>query len=224
MIIIAEAGINHHGSLDDAMKLVDAAKYAGADAVKFQTFWNIYRLNDYELRTGQWIALKNYCDEQEITFLSTPHTFHAIHFLEDMVPMYKIASQFLYNPNFLMEVANKGKPVILSTGSLNHINGMATTEEIMMALKWLHGTPQLSLLQCVSKYPCEDSHSERIDELRKMCLNVGLSDHTKNLKPMKGLSIYEKHLKLSGTTPIDDEVSIDEHEFKRMVEYLRKKK
>ncbi len=138
--IIAEAGVNHDGSLGVAYKLVDAAKEASADAVKFQTFKaeNVVSKNaekakyqkkttdagesqfemikKLELSFNDFAKLKEYCDKKEIMFLSTPFDYESVDFLEDLVPLYKVGSGEITNLQFLEYIAKKGKPIILSTG------------------------------------------------------------------------------------------------------------
>ena len=146
--IIAEAGVNHNGDINIAKKLVDAAKYAGADAIKFQTFKSENLVTPYvemaeyaeknigkkethyemlkklELDYQSFIEIKKYCDIKEIIFLSTPHSGKEdVDFLEDLVPAYKIGSGDLNNVPILKYIAKKQKPIILSTG-------MATMDEI----------------------------------------------------------------------------------------------
>jgi len=127
--IIAEAGVNHNGNVKLAKKLIDVAKDAGADAVKFQTYKteelvakkikkNYFEtLKRLELPYETFNDLKEYCDKRKIIFLSTPHCDNAIDFLEQLVPAYKIASGDLTNLPFLEKVAKKKKPIILSTGT-----------------------------------------------------------------------------------------------------------
>lgn len=220
MMIIAEAGINHNGSLDIAKDLVDAAKDAGADAVKFQTFWGITRLEKYELLPGQWKNLKNYCDNKEITFLSTPHTFEAIHFLDDLVPIHKVASTYLGNANFLMEVNSKNKPILLSTGNIMKNDGMASLEEIRNAIKYVD-LNRTTLMICQSKYPSNNIDMEREHYLRQMgCKTVGLSDHSKLIK-IPRYQVIEKHFMLEDLECIDKDVSLTPSEFKEMVKWLK---
>jgi len=220
MKIIAEAGINHNGDFELAKKLADAAKYAGADAVKYQTFWNIYRLKKYEFTKKQWVDLKKYCDKIGITFLSTPHTFEAIHFINKLVPYHKIASTYLGLPNFLMEVADKKKPILLSTGSLIHNDGMATLEEIRNAVSYIKDA-NITLMHCVSQYPCNNICRDREHWLSMWGYNIGLSDHTKNLVYDKTYPYIEKHLMLENIKCIDECVSITPNEFKEMVKCLK---
>ena len=220
VMIIAEVGINHNGEISLAKELVDVAKDVGADAVKFQTFNNITHLKNYELSYSEFVKLKKYCDKKQIIFLSTPHTFEAIHFLDELgISMFKVASTYLGLPNFLMEIASKGKPVMLSTGSLIHTDGMATNEEIMHALRYLDKSQKVILLHCVSKYPCKEPHYERINELKSLCANVGLSDHSKTIEIPK-VPYIEKHLMLDGVECIDELVSLIPSDFKKMVRYV----
>ena len=217
--VIAEAGINHNGRLDIAKELVDKAVETGADAIKFQTFKYITKLTKYQLSYSDFVELKFYCDKKNIIFLSTPHTFDAIHFLDEIVPMFKIASTYLTNANFLMEVAKKEKPILLSTGNLMHNNGMATYEEITNALSFIPNA-EVILLHCISRYPCMESYPERIPELKKLGYLVGFSDHTKSIKVPK-VPVIEKHFMLEDIDCIDKDVSLTPTEFKQMVELLK---
>ena len=152
--------------------------------------------------------------------MSTPHTFKAIHFLDDIMPIYKIASTYLGLPNFLLEVARKNKPIYLSVGNIIHNNGMATDEEIKNALSFIPNA-DVTLLHCVSKYPCIDPHYERIDELRKFNLPVGLSDHTKNIEIPKNISVLEKHFMLDNQKCIDSNVSLPPYEFMKIINSIK---
>ena len=138
--IIAEAGVNHNGQLELAYQLVDKAKEAGADAVKFQTFnpkklvskfakmatyqkKNIGKeksqqemLTELTLERNDFVKIKEYCNERGILFLSTPFDEESADFLMDLVPYYKIGSGEVTNLPFLKHIANMGKPIILSTG------------------------------------------------------------------------------------------------------------
>jgi sialic acid synthase SpsE len=214
-MIIAEAGISNNGSIKLAKKLVDVAKRSGADAVKFQTFWDIGRLKEYELTKAEFIELKEYCDKKGILFLSTPHCKDAIYFVDELVPIHKIASPYITDEIFVKEIASREKPVLMSTGSLEHVDGMATDNEIKRALKWLEGC-EVILLHCVSKYPCYFTHLERIEQLKKFGKTVGLSDHSKEIYLPK-YPIVEKHIKLFNSECIDDNVSLDPDEFRAFV-------
>ena len=216
--VIAEAGINHNGKLKNAKTLVDVAYNAKADAVKFQTFWNINRLKKYELTKEEWYDLENYCCYKGIQFLSTPHTFEAIHFLEDMVPMYKVASSYLGFPDFLMEVASKNKPILLSTGSLIHDAGIATNEEIKNALSFIPKA-EVILMHCVSHYPCNFPQFNTMFRLKEFNRQIGISDHSKLLQIPRA-SYVEKHIKLNNNC-IDKDVSLTPEQFKIFVKNMR---
>ncbi len=217
-LIIAEAGINHNGDLRLAKKLVDASVSSGANAVKFQTFKESeikYKNITYE----ETKELKEYCDKKGIMFLSTPHSFSAIDFLDSLVPMYKVASSFILKRDFLRKVASKGKPILLSTGSMINKDGMATLKEIGAALRWIPKA-NVTLLHCVSKYPCTDSHLERVSVLKRVFGKpVGLSDHTKDTEIKIKCSIIEKHIMLDKNC-VDKDVSLTPPEFKKMVNGL----
>jgi sialic acid synthase SpsE len=218
--IIAEAGINHNGSLSTAKELIDAAVKAKADAVKFQTFWNISKLRQYELSKEEFHKLKEYCNNCGIDFLSTPHTFDAIHFLDDLVSMYKVASTYLGNINFLREVAGKNKTILLSTGSLLHDDGMATNEEIKNALSYIPNS-KVVLMHCVSKYPCDNPRFDILHRLKEFNTTIGISDHSRHIEVPRA-SVLEKHLKINDNC-IDRDVSLTPSEFKEFVKYVRKK-
>jgi sialic acid synthase SpsE len=218
--IIAEAGINHNGDVDVAGKLIDVAVDAGADAVKFQTFWDIHRLKKYELTPEEFRFLHKYCQIKKIEFMSTPHTFEAIHFLNELVSTYKVASTYLTNANFLREVADKGKPILLSTGSLVHDNGMATDEEIVNALSFIPDA-NVTLMHCISKYPCRQVNFKRAFELEKFHKTVGISDHSKRIRPYYA-PIIEKHFRLNDIDGPDTSVSLLPEELKKFVKGVKK--
>jgi len=218
--IIAEVGISHNGNLNIAKKYVDAASDCRANAVKFQTFWGIDRLRRYELTKKEFYELEEYCNYKDIQFLSTPHTFEAIHFLEDMMPMYKVASEYLGNINFLREVADKDKPILLSTGSLIHNDGMATNEEIKNALSFISDA-NVILMHSVSHYPCNNPQFGMMGRLKEFNRTIGISDHSQLIEIPRA-SYLEKHLKLDDNC-IDKDVSLNPTEFKEFVKYVRKK-
>lgn len=248
VFIIAEAGVNHNGKLTLAKKLVDAAKAAGADAVKFQTFEaedvvtknapmaeyqerNVGKketqqemLKKLELKYEDFEVLKKYCDEKGIIFLSTPHS-DVIDFLNHLVPAYKIGSGDLTNIPFLEKVARKCKLMILGTG-------MATLKEVKEALKAIYaqGGRQVVMLHCTTSYPCpiEDVNLRALQTMQKKldCL-VGYSDHTLGITvPIMaatlGAVVIEKHFTLDRTLPgPDHKASLEPHELKEMVEAIR---
>jgi len=245
--IIAEAGVNHNGSLDLAKKLVDVAKEAGADAVKFQTFKaedlatkksklaeyqkknkkgnQLDMLKGLELKDSNFRELKIYCTSKKIIFLSSPHTEDAINFLDPLLTIYKIGSGDLNNPRFLEKVTKKKKPIILSTG----MSDLSEVEEAVKAIKKA-GNQKISLLHCTTSYPCDfkDVNLRAMITLKnKFGLPVGYSDHTLGTEVAVaavalGAEIVEKHItldkKMSGP---DQMASLDLKEFKRMVEEIR---
>jgi len=230
--IIAEAGVNHNGSLEMALRLVDAAAEAGADAVKFQTFkaekvisptapkaayqkQNLERgesqldmVRRLELSYDDFRSLEAHCRERDILFLSTPCDDDSIDFLFDLgVPAYKIGSGDLTHHDHLRHIARKGRPIILSTG-------MATFDEVDAALGILReaGVLEIALLHCVSSYPAppEDCHLRAIGAMaERFSVPVGWSDHTLGLHValaavVLGACILEKHLTLDRSLPGPD--------------------
>ncbi|MCL6557482.1 MAG: N-acetylneuraminate synthase [Firmicutes bacterium] len=226
VFIIAEAGVNHNGSLEIAKLLVDAALRAGADAVKFQTFdpeqvvtrtaaratyqqMNMPSHNETQLEMVRRLMLsyedfrqlKSYCDQSGIMFLSTPFDYCSVDFLDDLgVPVFKVASGELVNYPFLKYVAAKGKPLIISTG-------MATLEEVGEALAVLQGTrkgTEITLLHCTSNYPAsyEEVNLRAMVSMRQVFgLPVGYSDHTLGIEVAVaavalGACVIEKHFTL----------------------------
>ena len=208
IFIIAEAGVNHNGDSKLAFRLVDKAKEAGADAVKFQTFKSEQlvsrnvalaqyqkdnmpeaRENQYqmlkrlELSFDNFKRIKEYCGKKDIIFLSTPFDYESADFLEEIVPLYKISSGDLTNLPFLEYIARKNKPVILSTG-------MSTLSEVKEAVaaiqknqKSISASPYspLILLHCTTNYPCPyaEVNLGAMQTLRDTFgLPVGYSDHT----------------------------------------------
>ena len=248
VFIIAEAGVNHNGKLRIAKQLVHAAKWAGADAIKFQTFKaedlvsenvdmanyqkkntgisgkQIEMLKKLELNNHDFIDLKKYCDRKGILFLSTPHTRDAIDFLEPLIPLYKIGSGDLTNIPFLLKIAKIGKPMIISTG-------MATIEEIRESLDQINKyNKNTILLHCTTSYPCPitEVNLRAMQTLEKEfgCL-VGYSDHTLGINVMVtaarfGAVIIEKHLTLDKDMEgPDHKASIDPIELKEAIHKIR---
>jgi N-acetylneuraminate synthase len=247
--IIAEAGVNHNGKLKLAKKLVDTAVDAGCDAVKFQTYKSkgvvtkdsdlaeyakknigrnlkqIKMIKKYELKYDDFKELKKYCDKKNIIFLSTPHSFDAIDFLEKLVPAYKFGSGDLTNIPALEYAAKKNKPMILGTG-------MATLKEIKYAVDAIKktGNKKFILLHCTTNYPCpiEEVNLNAMITLQKEldCL-VGYSDHTMGITvPIMartlGAVIIEKHFTLDRSLQgPDHKASLEPNELKKMVEEIK---
>jgi len=247
--VIAEAGVNHNGNINLAKKLIDTAKEAGADAVKFQTFKaenvvienaemaeyqkkNIGRsetqlkmIKRFELGYKDFIELKKYCDRKKITFLSTPHSEDAIGFLEPLVPAYKIGSGDLTNLPFLEKIAKKKKPIILSTGMANLSEVRGTVRTIKK-----QGNNKIILLHCTTNYPCpleEVNLKAMLTLKREFNLPVGYSDHTLGiLVPIMavtlGAKVIEKHFTLNKNLPgPDHKASLEPKELKEMVKVIR---
>lgn len=247
--IIAEAGVNHNGSYELACKLVDAAKSAGADCVKFQTFKsealvsNNAQKADYqkdttgegtqedmlrklELPYEEFIKLKDYCDKVGICFLSTPFDFDSIDFLDSIdMPFWKIPSGEVTNYPYLVALAKTGKPVVMSTG-------MCDMDEIKAAVRVLqeNGTKDIKLLHCNTEYPTpfEDVNLRAMLTLKEAFgLKVGYSDHTKGIEvPIAavamGASIIEKHFTLSRDMEgPDHKASLEPEELSLMVKSIR---
>lgn len=239
-MIIAEAGINHNGLTALALELVDEAKEAGADAIKFQTYnpATILRDNDPDkdmliqlaLSFVSFVDISNHCRKVGIEFLSTPECPETLHFLIEHCGMarIKIGSGDLTNTKLLESAKNTGLPVLLSTG-------MATLPEIVMVADRMINKPsyeswnRLTVLHCVSCYPTayERANLSVITTLKTMYPNVGYSDHTIGaVAPIAavalGASVIEKHFTLDTRVPGPDHfMSMPPHEFKQMVSDIR---
>jgi pseudaminic acid synthase len=249
--IIAEMSANHGHSFEKALKVVRAAKDAGADAIKLQTYtpdtltidcrrpefmvgegtlWegkNLYDLYSEAHTPWEWQPeLKKEAERLGMHCFSTPFDDTAVDFLERMeVPAHKVASFELVDTELLRKVASTSKPVILSTG-------MATFEEIVEAVQTLRwaGCSQLALLKCTSAYPSrpEDMNLRTISDLAESFdVPVGLSDHTLGIAvPVAaialGACIIEKHFTLSrGDGGPDSAFSLEPSEFRQMVTSVR---
>jgi N,N'-diacetyllegionaminate synthase len=230
--IIAEAGVNHNGDLGLAKTLIEAAKTAGADAVKFQTFSTddlaldtapkasyqrgttdkaesqYQMLKKLELKQEEFADLKLYADQVGITFLSTPYDLESARYLAELgVGAIKIASIDITNHPLLKEVARLGLPILLSTG-------MATLGEIEQGLAVVNngGNSQVVLLHCVTNYPIkeEEANLRVMGTLRQAFdVPVGYSDHTVGLAaPLAavalGAVVIEKHFTLDRDSPGPD--------------------
>lgn len=248
--IIAEAGVNHNGSVEIAKRLIDAAKTCGADAVKFQTFkaeklvTRSAEKAEYQKRAGgagdsQFEMLKrlelveddfrlllHHCTQVGIEFLSSPFDEESADMLDSLgMATFKIPSGEITNHPFLEHVARKGKPVILSTG-------MSTLGEVEEAVGILcaGGAPRLTLLHCVTEYPApyEEINLNAMLTLRAAFgLEVGYSDHTPGIEvPVAavalGATVIEKHFTLDNTMDgPDHRASLDPDLFGLMVQAIR---
>ncbi len=243
--VIAEAGLNHCGSKERALALVRAAKWAGADAVKFQTFRadrlassrpaalshvkdqpNLQELfKKLELPFDAFRALFKEAKRLEIDFLSTPFDEESADFLDDLgVTAFKIASGDITHRPLLERVASKGKPVLLSTG-------MSTAEEIEKAIDWMHtqSNDQTILLHCVSSYPAkaEELNLKSVEYLRdRFGVPIGFSDHSvgslgATVAVALGAQVIERHFMVETRGDIPDlAVSMDAKQLKSHIEEL----
>lgn len=250
VVIIAEAGVNHNGSLELAKRLAEQARNAGADYVKFQTFkaeklvtldarkadYQIENtghadsqfdmLKKLELTYDDFRELKQYCDKIGISFLSTPFDSDSMDFLGELgIDFFKIPSGEVTNLPYLERIAAAGLPVVLSTG-------MCTVEEIEAAVNILKNKSckDISILHCTTEYPApvEECNLNVIETLkRRFNVRVGYSDHTEGiLVPVvavaRGARIIEKHFTLDRNMEgPDHRASIEPQELKEMVEKIR---
>ncbi len=251
VFIIAEAGVNHNGDIRLAYALIDAAKQAGVDAIKFQTFKTEkivtrsadtaeYQKNNsgknetqfdlikkLELSYPQFEELHRYCQQLGLCFLSTPDEPESLDFLVDKldIPVIKIGSGEINNYPYLRQIAAKNRPMILSTG-------MSTLVEVEKAVKTIQAISNapLSLLHCTTNYPCPMDQVNLLAMLtmkREFNLPIGYSDHTLGIEvPVAatalGATIIEKHFTLDRTLEGPDHLaSLDPIELKQMVLAIR---
>ena len=247
--IIAEAGVNHEGSMETAKKLIDEAKEGGADAIKFQTYkagtiaskdspayWDTdkeptesqYKLfKKYDkFWKDEFVELKKYCDNADIEFLSTPFDVEAADFLNDLMPVFKISSSDITNKPFIEHICQYKKPLILSTGA-------SYLYEIEEAVYWVENKEvPLALLHCVLNYPTDDKNANlgMIKGLKQKYPErlIGYSDHTlpKDMKvleiaTMMGATIIEKHFTYDKSLPGNDHYhAMDMEDLKVFNKYL----
>jgi sialic acid synthase SpsE len=228
VFIVAEAGINHNGNIIQAKRLVNAAKVAGADSVKFQLFSSFPHLRRYEFKKEQWIELFVHCRQSRMAFFVTPFDKEAVKFLDRQgQTIWKIPSNpaVVNNPQLLEQIAKtkNRKLTIISTG-------ISDDNDIQRVLNFFDDK-KVVLLHCVSKYPCpiKELNLDRIKHLKETFnVPVGFSDHsisiTAPLEAVKlGASVIEKHLTMSRSAEgPDHQASLEPHDFKRMVEYIRR--
>lgn len=232
--VIAEIGVNHEGSMDQAKRLIELAKKGGADAAKFQSYkadtlaskhspayWDTTKeptksqhqlFQKYDkFGAKDYVALAEHCRTVGIEFLSTPFDDAAIDFLDPLMTFYKVASADLTNIPFLRKVGAKGKPVVLSTGA-------STLGEIDMAVDALDkaGGKGVVLLHCVLNYPTPDAnaHLGMITGLKRAYPDrlIGYSDHTLPdpfmtslvTATLLGAVVIEKHFTHDKTLPGND--------------------
>lgn len=253
VLIIAEAGVNHNGDLQKAIELIDVASKAGVDIVKFQTFkadkivsktarkakyqseniggdddsqYNM--LKSLELSEDDHTTLINECEKRGIQFLSTAFDVDGIDFLDNLgMPFFKSPSGEITNYPYLKRLAEKEKPVVLSTG-------MADMEEVKSAVQVLteNGLDQqdISILHCNTEYPTpmEDVNLKTMNTIgNELGIQIGYSDHTLGIEvPIAavalGAKIIEKHFTLDRNLPgPDHRASLEPDELKEMVKAIR---
>ncbi len=249
-LIIAEAGVNHNGSLDLALKLCDAAKESGADVVKFQTWitekiitHNVdqadYQTKNTGIKESQFDMLKRlelpfedfrkikrHCDDIGILFASTADEEESLDFLIDIgIPFIKIGSGDIGNVSFLRYIGSKKMPTLLSTG-------MSTLADVDISVNALKegGASDITLLHCTTNYPCpyEEVNLRAMTTIQDAFhLPVGYSDHTIGSEVAVaavalGAKVIEKHFTLDRRMEGPDHLaSTEPDEFKRMVEKIR---
>ena len=249
--IIAELSANHGNSLDTVFKTIDAAKRAGANAIKLQTYtadtitlngtqehfkikqgthWdgiNLYDLYQSAALPWEWHALIfDYAKKVGIDCFSSPFDATAVELLESLnTPAYKIASFEITDIPLISLVASKNKPIIISTG-------IANLKDIELAIETCinEGNKDISLLKCTSEYPASPKNANLLtipDMQKRFEVRVGLSDHTMGIEgPIVavtlGATIIEKHFILDKTIGGPDaHFSLDENEFTSMVKGVR---
>lgn len=248
--IIAEMSANHNQNFNKAVKIIEAASKAGADAIKLQTYtqdtltincdrkefkikdtiWNGKNLYDlYKEASTPWKwhpKLKKVAETLGLDFFSTPFDFSSVDFLFKLdIPVFKIASFEIVDFPLLRKIAETQKPIIMSTG-------MASIAEIHDAVEIIRktGNNKIALLKCTSAYPAlpEDMNLKTIKHLSETFhVPTGLSDHTMEITvPIIavtiGASIVEKHFTLSRSDPgPDNSFSLEPKEFKTMVDAIR---
>ena len=248
--IIAEAGVNHNGNIIIAKKMIDFAKEAGVDYIKFQTFIpenlvskyakiaeyqkiatvsdesQLQMLRKLMLSKNEFIELSDYCKATSIGFISTPFDLESVDFLNSFnMDFWKVPSGEITNLPYLVEIAKTGKPIILSTG-------MSDLDEIDAALNVLHsnGAGKITLLHCNTQYPTpiEDVNLNAMLTLKdRYKCDVGYSDHTLGIEvPIAavalGATVIEKHFTLDRNMEgPDHKASLEPNEFKSMVSAIR---
>ncbi len=248
--IIAEAGVNHNGSVETAKQLIYEAKRIGADCVKFQTFKasqivtqkspkaayqlevtdklesQYDMLQKLELDHNSYKDLMDLCMEQEIDFMSTPYNIEDVDFLDSLgVSSFKIASGQLTELPFLKYVAKKGKRIYLSTG----MGTLANVYDAVEAIK-SEGNDDLIVLQCTTNYPSniEDANILAMVSMGHSCnVQIGYSDHVANnyacyAAVSLGASVIEKHFTLDRTMAgPDHSSSLNPQEFEDLINGIR---
>ncbi len=248
--VIAEAGVNHNGDINLALKLIDAAVGAGVDCIKFQTFKaenlvsskaqkaeyqkkttgssesQLDMIKKLELSYNDFSLIHNYCKQKNIDFASTPFDMESIEYLKTIdMPFWKISSGEITNLPYLVEIAKTKQPIIMSTGMCE----LWEIDEAMQVLKE-NGSSDIVLLHCNTEYPTpfEDVNLLAMNVLKERYdVKVGYSDHTVGIEiPIAavalGATIIEKHFTLDKTMEgPDHKASLEPQELKAMVDAIR---
>lgn len=250
VFIIAEAGVNHNGSIEIARKLIDEGARCGVDAVKFQSFKakNLvtkaakqaeYQKNNMGKEVSQYEMLKslelsyedhieliNYSKEKGVMFLSSPFDLESIDMLDSLgIEIFKVPSGEIENVPYLRKIGKTGKKVILSTG-------MSNLSDIEFALEILKesGTKDITVLHCNTDYPTimEEVNLKAMNTIEKaFSVKIGYSDHTKGIEiPIAavalGAKVIEKHFTLDRNMEgPDHKASLEPNELKMMVDSIR---
>lgn len=247
VMIIAEAGVNHNGNINLAKKLIEEAKKAGADYVKFQSFKTeklvsrnaekaeyqkkttgssesqFDMIKKLELSEDDHITLLNYCKELGIGFSSSPFDLEGIGYLDSLgVDFFKVPSGEITNLPYLKELAKFDRPIILSTG-------MCSLKEVKDALEVLKNK-DVTVLHCNTEYPTPMSDVNLLAMLtmgKELNRPIGYSDHTQGIEiPIAavalGAKVIEKHFTLDKTMEgPDHKASLEPEELKQMVDAIR---
>lgn len=250
IFILAEAGVNHNGSLENAKKLVDVAVSAGVDAVKFQTFQSellvskfgkkatyqeentgshesqLEMLKKLELSFEEQLELLAYCKEKKIQFLSTAFDMQSVAFLETLdLPMHKIPSGEIDNLPYLICLAQTKKPIVLSCG----MSSLSEIEEAIGILR-KYGTTDLTVLHCNTQYPtpfCDVNLRAMQSIAQQFNVKIGYSDHTLGIEvPIAcaalGATFIEKHFTLDNAMDgPDHKASLNPTQLHEMVRCIR---
>jgi N,N'-diacetyllegionaminate synthase len=250
VLIIAEAGVNHNGDIQTAIKMIECAANAGADVIKFQTFVpellvsksakkaayqkettgreesQLDMIRKYELPYDAYPVLLDCCKINNIAFLSTPFDLQSIEFLIKLnMPYWKIPSGEITNLPYLLNIAKTGKPVLLSTG-------MSTINEITEAVHVLkdNGNEDITVLHCTTEYPAPiaEVNLRAMETIRRETgLKVGYSDHTEGIEVSiaavaLGAVVIEKHFTLDKTMEgPDHKASLEPSELSDMIKAIR---
>jgi N-acetylneuraminate synthase/N,N'-diacetyllegionaminate synthase len=253
VIIIAEAGVNHNGDINLAKKLIDVAVAAGVDYVKFQTFKaetivspsakkaayqsknigddddsQFQMLKKLELSHEDHLLLMAYCDQKGIKFFSTAFDVEGVDYLDQLgLDMFKIPSGEMTNYPYLRAIAQKNKPIILSTG----MGALGEIEEALaVLLEFGAKREDITILHCNTEYPTpmEDVNLKAMNAIgQAFGVQIGYSDHTLGIEVPTaavalGAKVIEKHFTLDRNLPgPDHKASLEPNELKAMVQSIR---